>query len=298
MSTPRDCDYYLGGSFSDAAKTSTRDISEQEGNFMVNVSIGTPPQNFLLSVRHDRTETYVRSKDCGTGVCPDHTSFDGSKSSTYKGYLNYTQCCLGNTDDGYAFPANDNIVLGDVTIRQAMFAVVVNNTLDRTERESVHYDGVLGAVRAIAWSSKLCSGLGLLKPSQLIKTNPFTVPILTAAHKQRAVDKTMYTIWLQRQEGGDCEQSKAFLPVVGSLTLGDVNKNKCASSEIKWHKLTHTYTLSSYGDEWLIDYATNVDQISYGGYAYTLDNKTAWAAKFAPQSEAVLRAPSTITDDI
>lgn len=98
-----------------------------------------------------------------------------------------------------------------------MFAVVVNNTLDRTERESVHYDGVLGAVRAIAWSSKLCSGLGLLKPSQLIKTNPFTVPILTAAHKQRAVDKTMYTIWLQRQEGGDCEQSKAFLPVVSDV---------------------------------------------------------------------------------
>ncbi|KAH7706949.1 aspartic endopeptidase Pep2, partial [Aphelenchoides avenae] len=271
------------GTFLSAAKTTTQDINEQEGNFMVNVGIGTPPQNFRLLVQHDRTDTYVLSKDCDTGVCPDHAKFDGSKSTTYTGHPKDKKCCAGTltntgtTAAGFAFPAKDNIVLGDVSIRQATFAVVVNNSADRNERESIHFDGVLG--------------LGLPDPNQAT-TNPFTVSVLTTALEQRAIDKTMYTVWLQRQDGGDCEQSKAFLP-----TLGDVNKNACDASSINWHTLTHTYTSTSYGFGWVIDYATNVDQIIYGDHVYTLDNKTAWAAKFAPQSEAVLRAPSTITDD-
>ncbi|KAH7689660.1 aspartyl protease, partial [Aphelenchoides avenae] len=100
-----------GGLVLAAAKTTRRDISEQEGNFLVDVSIGTPPQNFRLLVRPEATETYVLGKDCDTGVCPDHAKFDGSKSSTYTPYLKDEKCCVGTiTNYGNAFPAIDNIV--------------------------------------------------------------------------------------------------------------------------------------------------------------------------------------------
>lgn len=106
-----------------------------------------------------------------------------------------------------------------MSIRQATFAVVVNNSADRNERESIHFDGVLGAFLAVAKRlPKLSSGLGLPDPNQAT-TNPFTVSVLTTALEQRAIDKTMYTVWLQRQDGGDCEQSKAFLPVISDVAI-------------------------------------------------------------------------------
>ncbi|KAH7709687.1 aspartic endopeptidase Pep2 [Aphelenchoides avenae] len=193
-----------GGSFAGrAAKTTTRDISEQEGDFTVKVSIGTPPQNFWLLVSHDDYVTYVLGSSCDTGVCPYRARFDGSKSSTYAG-LPKDYFFMGNydTNGGYVSPAKDDLmasstlfrtywrVIGDVTIRQAIFGVAVNNSLwPFVRQDEVHYDGVLG------------NFLG----DNIFKN--ITVPILETALVQKAVDKSLYTIWMQRQDGGNCEYS-------------------------------------------------------------------------------------------
>ncbi|KAH7706947.1 aspartic protease [Aphelenchoides avenae] len=153
---------------------------------------------------------------------------------------------------------------------------MVNNTLDTIyKRDRVHYDGVLG--------------LGLFATN-----NAIGKPILTTALKQKAIDRTSYTIWLQRQNGGDCEESKYLLPVVGSLTLGDGNKNKCGdAASINWHPLR-----PSYGSKTVSGYTTQVDQVGYGDQVYTLDKKITWTARFAPEYGDVLFAPAFIGDDI
>lgn len=80
---------------------------------------------------------------------------------------------------------------------------------------------------------------------------------------------------------------------VGSLTLGDVNKDKCASSAINWHTIRSPYVAGP-----ITQYATQIDQISYGGNVYSLDTGITWRAQFRPQYEVVMYAPSKITDDI
>ncbi|KAH7673107.1 hypothetical protein AAVH_42414, partial [Aphelenchoides avenae] len=44
-------------------------------------------------------------------------------------------------------------------------------------------------------------------------SNRYTKPVLSTALTQKAIDKTLYTIWLQRHNGGDCETANTLLPV-------------------------------------------------------------------------------------
>ncbi|KAH7697910.1 cathepsin D, partial [Aphelenchoides avenae] len=268
----------LCGTFLAAAKTTIRDISEQEGDFTVRVSTGTPPQNFRLLVSHDDDIIYVMGKDCDTGVCPYRARFDGSKSSTYARFpKDYFFVGNYDTNGGYAFPARDDIKIGDVTIRQAAFGVAVNNSMySFVRQDEIHYEGVLGQ--------------GNFRRYDVFESH--TVPVLKTALAQKAVDKSLYTIWLQRQDGGNCEYSKALLPVVGSLTLGDYNKNKC-SHTINWHPLR-----ARFGDDLIEEYAMRVDAVSYGSHVYFLDEHVIWTAKLDAGHNVVLYAPKKIADDI
>lgn len=79
---------------------------------------------------------------------------------------------------------------------------------------------------------------------------------------------------------------------VGSLTLGDYNKNKC-SHTINWHPLR-----ARFGDDLIEEYATRVDAVSYGSHVYFLDEHVIWTAKLDAGHNVVLYAPKKIADDI
>ncbi|KAH7669969.1 hypothetical protein AAVH_42809 [Aphelenchoides avenae] len=98
------------GSVIAAAKTTRRDLSEQEGNFVINITIGTPPQPLRLLVSHDSSVTYVLGATCDTGVCPDHAKYDYTKSTTGIGYPADAKIKVGTASDtARAFPAKDDI---------------------------------------------------------------------------------------------------------------------------------------------------------------------------------------------
>ncbi|KAH7709681.1 hypothetical protein AAVH_23035 [Aphelenchoides avenae] len=94
-------------------------------------------------------------------------------------------------------------------------------------------------------------------------------------------------------DAGNGRSLMKFLQSVGTLTLGDLNKDKCDASRINWHPLQ-----APYGTPYFPYYATKVDQISLGDHVFTLDKKITWTAKFTPENDEVLFAPAIIADDI
>lgn len=69
-----------------ASRIPNSDIAVQQGDYTVEVGIGTPPQKLRLLVGNDATRTWMLDSSCDTDLCKIRTKFDGSKSSTFAGF--------------------------------------------------------------------------------------------------------------------------------------------------------------------------------------------------------------------
>lgn len=89
-----------------------------EGLYSVNVSIGTPPQNFQLQLDTGSTDIWVNSADsefCRQGNCYD--SFSSSNSSSYRvSVSNEFNVTYGDGTGAAGDLFTDDLVVGDVTL--------------------------------------------------------------------------------------------------------------------------------------------------------------------------------------
>ncbi|KAJ5757377.1 uncharacterized protein N7511_006071 [Penicillium nucicola] len=176
---------------------STALYNEQNMYYMVNITIGTPPQNLSLSLDIGSSDIWVNipnSTYCAGNDDPcSSTGLFNSKDSSTFNMLDYEMNATyvgGFLAAGHY--ATDTLVIGDSKLKDMEFAVA---------EESYNPHGILG----IGYSASTYAASALDK-----KYNNLPVALV----KSGAIKSTAYSLWLNKFDG------------TGNILFGGVNKAK------------------------------------------------------------------------
>ncbi|KAG8987192.1 Vacuolar protease A [Tulasnella sp. JGI-2019a] len=89
--------------------------------YFTDITLGTPPQTFKVILDTGSSNLWVPSKSCTSIACFLHTKYDGSASSTYKANGTTFEIHYGS-GSMEGFVSNDNLSIGDLTIKHQAFA--------------------------------------------------------------------------------------------------------------------------------------------------------------------------------
>ena len=85
------------------------------------ISLGTPPQEFKVVLDTGSSNLWVPSADCGSIACFLHSTFDSSKSSTFKENGTSFEIRYGSGSLS-GFVSQDVLRIGDITVQHQDFA--------------------------------------------------------------------------------------------------------------------------------------------------------------------------------
>ncbi|KAH7716277.1 aspartic protease 2 [Aphelenchoides avenae] len=262
-----------------AASNSQPLIDYDDGEYIANVSIGTPPQRFLVLLSLNTGAFWVPDKTCPSTKCPSYCKdavyckslcdprccstksvarltpseldkmadcgwrnrFDSSKSSSYiKDGKHFTDIFSDADADG--FIGIDTVTLGDtngLTVPSQTFGQATSGIFG----DDMAYDGVLG--------------IGPAKSAL-----PGMWPLLFNAKQQGVIQKNVVTVALIR-EGIQSPD----LPG-GTITYGDVDTKNCGQ-DVK-------YIPAMDKDPSVV----SLDRVSFGGFEAKRPGGDVWKADF------------------
>nr|BAM46128.1 pepsinogen C [Cynops pyrrhogaster] len=105
------------------------------------ISIGTPPQNFLVLFDTGSSNLWVASTYCSSSACTNHATFNPSQSSTYTSNNQKFSIQYG-TGSLTGILGYDTVSIQGITITQQEFALSVNEP--GTNFVYAQFDGILG----------------------------------------------------------------------------------------------------------------------------------------------------------
>eukprot|EP01017_Pseudomicrothorax_dubius_P002938 TRINITY_DN10285_c0_g1_i2.p1 TRINITY_DN10285_c0_g1~~TRINITY_DN10285_c0_g1_i2.p1 ORF type:complete len:170 (+),score=28.92 TRINITY_DN10285_c0_g1_i2:63-512(+) len=106
--------------------------------FTINITIGTPPQQFTVALTTASDNVWVPSKKCTSQICQNHRRYDSSVSSTFKSTPMKFLVPYKFTDIlGVRF--YDTITFGPISLQDYAIGEVV-----KFEDGRLPYDGVFG----------------------------------------------------------------------------------------------------------------------------------------------------------
>ncbi|KAM7082400.1 LOW QUALITY PROTEIN: pepsin B-like [Ciconia maguari] len=110
-------------------------------SFYFEISIGTPPQNFLVLFDTGSANLWVPSTYCQTPACEDHARFNSSLSSTFSG-IGVTYTLSYGFGDLSVTLGYDTVTIQNIVIRNQEFGL----SLDEPSRPFYYleFDGILG----------------------------------------------------------------------------------------------------------------------------------------------------------
>jgi len=136
----------------EAAETGevTAEDQQNDSEYLCEVSIGTPAQNFLLDFDTGSADLWIWSTELPSSIksqASGHTLFDPSKSSTFKNTSGSTwKISYGDGSSASGTVGTDNVTIGGLTIK--------NQAIELAKKMSAQFeqgtgDGLLG----LAWGS-------------------------------------------------------------------------------------------------------------------------------------------------
>ncbi|OBZ82784.1 Gastricsin [Choanephora cucurbitarum] len=104
----------------------TQLFNNDGSEYLINIGVGTPVQNFIVSLDTGSSDLWIPSTQCPTQDCP-HSKFDASKSSTFRAVDNtqpfYIEYGIGSVNGSYA---RDSVHLGGAHIAQQLFGLATS----------------------------------------------------------------------------------------------------------------------------------------------------------------------------
>ncbi|XP_043356287.1 gastricsin-like isoform X4 [Dermochelys coriacea] len=170
------------------------------------ISIGTPPQNFLVLFDTGSSNLWVPSTYCQSQACTTHTLFNPSASSTYSsdGQTFSLQYGSGSLTGVFGY---DTVTIQDISITKQEFGL--SETEPGTSFVYAQFDGILGlGFPAIAAGGATTVMQGLMQ--------------------ENLIDSPLFSFYLSGQEG---------IQDGGELLFGGVDSN-LYSGQIVWTAVT------------------------------------------------------------
>ncbi|NXT22560.1 PEPA protein, partial [Syrrhaptes paradoxus] len=112
-----------------------------DAEYFGSITIGTPPQEFLVIFDTGSSNLWVPSVSCSTRVCGDHNRFNPAKSSTFISTNESIYIAYG-TGSMYGVLGYDTVTVADITIENQVFGLAENEPGDFFYYAP--FDGILG----------------------------------------------------------------------------------------------------------------------------------------------------------
>ncbi|KLO15692.1 endopeptidase [Schizopora paradoxa] len=112
-----------------------------DSQYFTTITLGTPPQEFKVILDTGSSNLWVPSKKCSPVACSSQAKYDSSASSTYK--ANGTKFGYGPGSTMEGFVSNDDLSIGDLTLKSIDFAEIVEPGFAFASGNS-KFDGILG----------------------------------------------------------------------------------------------------------------------------------------------------------
>ncbi|NWU73493.1 PEPA protein, partial [Pterocles burchelli] len=112
-----------------------------DAEYFGSITIGTPPQEFLVIFDTGSSNLWVPSVSCSTQVCGDHHRFNPAKSSTFIGTNESIYIAYG-TGSMYGVLGYDTVTVADITVEHQVFGLAENEPGDFFYYAP--FDGILG----------------------------------------------------------------------------------------------------------------------------------------------------------
>ncbi|KAH7696638.1 aspartic protease 2, partial [Aphelenchoides avenae] len=265
-----------------AASNSQPLIDFEDGEYIANVSIGTPPQRFLVLLSINTGAFWVPDKTCPSTKCPSYckdmvyckslcdprccsaksvarltpaeldkmedcgwrSRFDSSKSSSYTKNGTHFTDIFSTGADADGFIGIDTVTLGD-TNGLTVPSQTFGQATSGIFGDDMAYDGVLG-----------------IGPRSQDFVVPGITPLLYNAKQQGVIQKNVLTIALIREGIRSPD-----LPG-GTITYGDVDNKNCGPN-VK-------YIQAMEKDPSIL----SLDDVSFGGFQAPRPGGEEWVADF------------------
>ncbi|KAM8795711.1 gastricsin [Eudromia elegans] len=171
------------------------------------ISIGTPPQSFLVLFDTGSSNLWVPSVYCQSESCTSHTMFNPSESSTYSTQDQYFSIQYGSGSLSGIF-GYDTVTIQSLSITNQEFGL--SETEPGTNFLYAEFDGILG----MAYPSLSAGG---------------ATTVMQGLLQENLLDEPVFSFYLSGQEGSQG----------GELILGGVDSS-LYTGQITWTPVTQT----------------------------------------------------------
>ncbi|KAG1234902.1 hypothetical protein G6F68_004928 [Rhizopus microsporus] len=190
--------------------TSFKLYNERRTEYLIKISVGTPPQDFMVSFDTGSSDTWIPSSKCSNRACKLN-AFDSSKSSTFK-LLNMSFSItygLGSISADYA---KDTMRLGNISVSDQTFglAMSVGDNIIAPTDNTITSSGIFG--------------LGFPALTANSDTALAYDPFIFSLAKQNLISEPIFGVYLGSMDATGW---------AGEVLLGAVNQSKY-TGELKY----------------------------------------------------------------
>ncbi|KAI8609799.1 aspartic peptidase domain-containing protein [Chytriomyces sp. MP71] len=225
---------FKAASNSSTAVTNVPLLDLVDSAYFATVTIGTPPQEFIVQLDTGSAAMWVGSKACDVARnCADKHSFDQSASSTYKdvssGKMTTIQYGLGAVKGSLA---QDTVSFAGYTIKDQEFLLVSNEDQTIQQGQQKLTDGLIG----FAWEN----GLG--------NSTDYYPTLIGSLISGNLISQPVFSIYITADTNQPTSTTLTLDPGFGNLLLGGVDPSFYTGS-IHTYSVTHPYF-------WAVDLST------------------------------------------
>ncbi|KAL8724170.1 MAG: hypothetical protein Q9181_006947 [Wetmoreana brouardii] len=183
--------------------------------YLANISIGTPPQPFIVQIDTGSSDLWIPSYQsdlCQLGDCSQTGEFDDASSSSFSSSNDDFKISYGDGSRYLGYLVSDTVSIGEASLENAVFGLVFRSADVPGDEDGVSTNGVWGISFENSEAGAVIDG-----------DRPYT-GIVGLMKKEGLISRMAYSLWLN--DPGTTGKISKGNAAAGSILFGGVDSNK------------------------------------------------------------------------